>query len=142
MRLVDANVLIYAVNEDAEHHEASRRWLDDALSGSETVGFAWPVLLAFLRLATHPAVFPRPLTVADALDRVDAWLGSPAAIIVEPSAQHPHLLRRLLTDVGSGGNVVNDAHLAAMATELRAAIATFDNDFLRFPGVEVVRPAA
>jgi hypothetical protein len=63
VKLVDANVLLYAVNVDAPHHERSRRWLDGALSGTDTVAFAWVALLAFLRLSTKVALFPTPLAI-------------------------------------------------------------------------------
>lgn len=135
MKLVDANVLLYAVNADAERHEASRRWLDDALSGGATVGFSWVALLAFVRLATKEGLFPRPLAPDAAMDRVDAWLAAGPAVVVEPTIDHARIVRRLLREVGVGGNLVNDAHLAALAIEHRADVVSFDNDFSRFPGV-------
>ncbi|MGH9093002.1 MAG: TA system VapC family ribonuclease toxin, partial [Acidimicrobiales bacterium] len=115
MQVVDANVLLYAVNEDAAQHHRARGWLDGALNGSETVGFAWIVLLAFLRLATRPGLFPRPLSVEAATDTLDLWLAQPPAVLLEPTRRHPTVLRDLLTRVGTGGNLVNDAHLAALA---------------------------
>lgn len=140
MNLVDANVLLYAVNTDAPHHEASRRWLDDSLSGAATVGFAWLPLLAFLRLVTKSELFPSPLTPAQAFDRVDAWLSSPAAVIVEPTARHASLVRGFLEEVGSGGNLVNDAHLAALSVEHGGRVVSFDRNFARFSGVELLTP--
>lgn len=141
MKLVDANVLLYAVNEDAEHHEAARRWLDDALSGGDTVAFAWVALLAFIRLATKEGLFPRPLTADDAMDRVEAWLGTPPAVVVDATVDHPRIIRDLLAEVGVGGNLVNDAHLAALAIEHHCDIVSFDNDFSRFRGVSWAPPA-
>lgn len=135
MRLVDANVLLYAVNEDAGHHDVSRRWLDAALSGESTVAFSWIVLLAFLRLSTKAGLFPRPLNPSGAMDRVDAWLSAPPAVIVEPTVDHGRILRDLLGHVGSGGNLVNDAHLAALAIEHRCTLISFDRDFDRFTGI-------
>lgn len=135
MKLVDANVLLYAVNEDAPHHERSRRWLDAALSGADTVGFAWITMLAFLRLATRADLFPRPLSVAGAHDRIDAWLAAPPAVVLEPGPAHAARLRSLLETAGTGGNLVSDAHLAALAVEHRCEIVTFDRDFGRFPDV-------
>ncbi|MCB0976885.1 MAG: type II toxin-antitoxin system VapC family toxin [Acidimicrobiales bacterium] len=140
MKVVDANVLLYAVNEDEPHHEVSRGWLDSALSGRETVGFAWIALLAFVRLATKPGLFPRPLEAAQALDRVDAWLGASPAVLVEPGSNHPEILRRLLEEAGTAGNLTSDAHLAAIAVAHRAKVVTFDRDFERFPGVRWERP--
>ncbi len=135
MKLVDANVLLYAVNVDAPHHGPSRRWLDGALSGADTVAFAWVALLAFVRLATKVALFPTPLTVGQAMDRVDAWLGAAPAVVVDPTARHARIVRNLLAPLGAGGNLVNDAHLAALAVEHGCTIVSYDNDFARFAGV-------
>lgn len=136
MKLVDANVLLYAVNTDAAAHEPSRRWLDGALSGGETVAFSWVALLAFVRLATKVGLFPSPLSVDEAMDRVDAWLAAGSAVVVEPTVRHAAIVRDLLNAVGVGGNLVNDAHLAALALEHRCGIVSFDHDFGRFPGVD------
>ncbi|CAN5492008.1 MAG: type II toxin-antitoxin system VapC family toxin [Iamia sp.] len=135
MKLVDANLLLYAVNEDAEHHDDARLWLDGALSGEDTVAFSWLVLLAFVRLATKPGLFPRPLSVEQAMARVDAWLGAAPAVVVDPTSDHLAVLTRLLGQVGVGGNLVNDAHLAALAVEHRCSVVSYDNDFARFAGV-------
>lgn len=140
MRLVDANVLLYAVNSDAEHHAAARVWLDTALSGRESVGLAWVPLLAFVRLSTKPGLFPRPLTAGEAMTQVDSWLGARRAALVNPTARHTGILSRLLAAVGSGGNLVNDAHLAALALEHRAQVVSYDTDFSRFDGLTWVRP--
>lgn len=135
MVLVDANVLLHAVNERTREHGAARRWLVQALEGSEVVGFAWTVLLAFLRLATHPAFFPRPVTGQQAVSTIDAWLGFPQAVIVEPTRRHRSLLSGLLVQAGTAGNLVSDVHLAALALEHDASVISFDRDFARFEGV-------
>lgn len=140
MKLVDANVLLYAVNVDAPHHERCRHWLDEALSGEDTVAFSWIVVLAFVRLVTKVGLFPHPLGVGEAMDLVEAWLAAPAAVVVEPAPDHVGVVRRLLQEVGVGGNLVNDAHLAALALEHRCTIVSFDHDFERFPGVTWMRP--
>jgi uncharacterized protein len=141
MKVVDANVLLYAVNEDATKHQESREWLDAALSGAATVGFSWIVLLAFVRLSTKAGVFPRPLTLAAALGVVEAWLAQPAAVVVEPTVSHASVLAELLQAVGVGGNLVNDAHLAALAIEHHGLVVSFDRDFDRFAGVKREEPA-
>ncbi len=140
MRLVDANVLLYAVNSDAHHHDRSRHWLDASLSGADTVAFAWIALLAFVRLSTREGLFPRPLSMNDAMDRVDAWLAAPSAVVVEPTIEHGRVLRALLTPLTTAGNLVNDAHLAALAIEHKCEIVSFDNDFSRFTGVRWREP--
>lgn len=141
MNLIDANVLLYAVNERSRQQGAARSWIDAALSGAEAVGFSWVVLLAFLRLATRSGLFPRPLTTAEATDVVDRWLGQPAAAVLHPGSRHLQILRDLLEPPGSGGNLVTDAHLAALAIEHDAGIVSFDRDFERFPGVRVEVPS-
>ena len=136
MVIVDANVLLYAVDELSTHHEASRSWLDGSLGGGdEAVGFAWQALLAFLRISTSTSVFPHPLSVDEAADQVEAWVGAPSAVIVSPTSRHPVVLRGLLTEVGTAGNLTNDAHLAALALEHRADIVSYDRGFGRFTGL-------
>ena len=132
MIIVDANVLLYAVNESQPQYARSHRWIEQALNGTETIGFAWLVLVAFLRLATLRTLFPSALEANTALDLVDSWLGAPQAIVVHPTTRHSALLRTLLSDVGTAGNLVNDAHLAALCVEHGARICTFDRAFLRF----------
>lgn len=140
MWLVDANVLLYAVNRGAVHHEASRMWLDSSLRGPVPVGLAWSALLTFLRVSTHRSAFPAPFTVDEACRQLRAWLAAPAALIVDPTARHVDVLIGLLEESGTAGNLVPDAHLAALASEHAATIVTFDTDFLRFRGVPSQRP--
>jgi toxin-antitoxin system PIN domain toxin len=135
VQLIDANVLLHAVNERAREHDLARNWLIEALGGSEVVGLAWLVLLAFLRLSTHPAIFPRPLEVGQAASAMETWLGSPQAVLVEPTRRHLPLLRGLLVQSGTAGNLVGDAHLATLALEHDATVISFDRDFDRFEGV-------
>jgi toxin-antitoxin system PIN domain toxin len=140
MVLVDANVLIYAVDRDAPHHASARRWLENALSGVETVGMPWIVLLAFLRLVTREAVLRRPLPVEGALAYIDEWLEQPPVRVLEPTTSHWAVLRALLRNLGAAGNLTSDAHLAALAIEHGAAVCSADRDLLRFPGIELVGP--
>ena len=140
MKMPDANVLLYALDDSSTRHAGAKAWLDATLSGSEEVGFAWVVLLAVLRLTTKSAVFSRPLRVAEAFDIIDEWLAQPCAAIMHPTIRHPALLRGLLTAAGTAGNLTTDAHLAALSIEYGAAVATYDADFSRFPGVLTVNP--
>lgn len=142
MRLCDANVLLYSVNSASEHHRASRSWLDHALSGNDVVGLAWVPLLAFVRLTTKVGLFPQPLSPDQAMRQVVDWCGAPGARVVGPTPRHADVLAGLLTGVGTGGNLVNDAHLAALALEHRASVVSYDTDFGRFDGVRWDTPDA
>ena len=135
MKLLDANILIYAVNADATDHRSIHRWFSEALSGKETVAFAWLPLLAFLRVITKPGLFARPLPVAVALAQVEEWLSLPGVVLLEPGPRHAAILRELLAPLGTGGNLTSDAHLAAIAIEHGAELISRDTDFLRFPGL-------
>jgi uncharacterized protein len=141
MVIVDANVLLYAVNGASPHHRVAKGWVEGALGGDEPVGFAWVVLLAFLRLVTLPAVFPKPLDVDVALEVVEAWLSARAATVVHPTARHAAVLGGFLRASGTAGNLVTDAHLATLAIEHGARLCTFDRDFERFPGLRSFVPA-
>ncbi len=141
MLLVDANVLIYAVNQSSHEHDVARNWLRQALVGTEAVALPWTVCLAFLRLSTHPAVFPRPLSASEASDALESWLEAPPVVTIEPTRRHLALLMGLLSGTGTAGNLVSDAHLAALAFEHGATVVSFDRDFARFEGLSVLRPS-
>jgi toxin-antitoxin system PIN domain toxin len=140
VKIVDANVLLYAVNEDSPRHATAREWLDGSLNGTETVGFAWVVVLAFLRLSTREDLFQQPLSTEQSFDVAGAWLSAPQAVVVHPTVRHLEVLRGLLEPLGTAANLVNDAHLATLAVEHGATVASFDRDFGRFPGVRVEEP--
>lgn len=135
MKLVDANVLLFAVNADAREHARARSWIEGALSGVEPVAFAWVAILAFLRIATRTGLFAQPLKVAKAFDLLEGWLGARNARILYAGADHPSILRVLLAKSGISGNLVTDAHLAALAIEHGAELVSFDRDFSRFDGL-------
>ncbi len=141
MRVVDANVLLYAVNLDATEHETAKSWMEERLGGTEAVGFAWVALLAFLRISTRPGLLEAPLTSVAAFDYVEEWLNQPASAIVHPGRQHLSTLRALLEPIGTAGNLTTDAHLAALAADHRAQVVSFDADFGRFAGVRWLHPA-
>lgn len=141
MVIVDANVLLYAVDSASAHHEDALAWLDASLAGAEAVGLAWVALLAFVRISTNRAAFPTPATADDAVTQVEVWLDAPAAVVAHPTARHASVLGALLRDAGTAGNLSTDAHLAALAIEHRAQIVSYDRDFARFPGIRHRLPA-
>jgi toxin-antitoxin system PIN domain toxin len=140
--LVDANLLIYAIDSDSPHHKAARRWLEETLSGETRVGLAWVVILAFLRITTRGDIVRKPLSPEQALAYVDSWLRQPFVRTVVPAESHWPLLRNLMATSGTAGNLTSDAHLAALAIENGCAIYSTDHDLGRFPGIEHVNPLA
>lgn len=140
MKIVDLNILLYAVNDDAEHHERISRWWEHALNGDETVGLTWFVVAGFLRVSTNPLIFPEPLPVETAVRRVDEWLAVDVVALVSETRDHWRTLRQLLVEAGSAGNLTTDAHLAAIALTHGATLASCDADFARFAGVRWENP--
>ena len=142
MIIVDVNLLIYAVNEDAPSHRKARSWLEATISAQETVGFSWNVLLAFLRLTTRPGVFRNPLAPGAAFDLIALWLDQPSVTIVQAGPRHLQILRELLMPLGAAGNLTSDAHLAALAVEHGAELCSSDADFGRFSRLKWSNPLA
>ena len=135
MRLPDVNVLVSAVHRQALHHAQARPWLESAFEGPEPVALAWTALIGFIRISTRRGIFEQPLPVEVALGVVDQWLQHPAAVVVAPGRRHAPLLSSLLLGAGTAGNLTTDAHLAAIAIEHGAILASFDRDFQRFAGL-------
>lgn len=140
MNIVDANVLIYAVNSDSPHHEKARKWFESALSGTESIGFAWTVLLAFLRVTTRRGILAKPLDTGTAIVYVDSWLSQPNVEIIGPDENHWPILRTLISSVGTAGNLTSDAHLAALALGQGATLVSTDHDFRRYAGLSILNP--
>ena len=138
--IVDANVLIYAVDSSSSHHREASDWLESALSGPERVGLPWVSLIAFQRICTNPRLFDHPLSPAAASDLIDAWAEHPNTWIPTPSPNHAHILRMLTVNNEAVGNLVTDAHLAALAIQHGTSVCSFDRDFARFHGVQWVNP--
>ena len=140
MILVDANLLIYAIDADAPQHKRARPWLEQVLSGVDPVGLPWIVILAFLRITTREGIMLRPLPLDAALAYVQSWLQQPCVEAVEPGEHHWPILFRLLEATGTAGNLTSDAHIAALALERGASVCSTDHDFARFPGIRHVNP--
>jgi uncharacterized protein len=137
MKTPDVNVLLYAVNGNSPQHAAARAWLEASFASAGGMAFSWQALTGFLRLSTRTGIFARPLSLAEALGLMDDWLQHPTARVMVPTDRHAALLSGLLLAVGRGGNLVSDAHLAALAIEHGAELGTFDRDFERFAGLRV-----
>jgi toxin-antitoxin system PIN domain toxin len=135
VKLPDVNVLLFAANKASAEHEEARSWLESAFDEPGGVGFAWVVLLGFIRLATRRGIFSQPLGVEDALSVVRAWLTDSRAAVLNPTERHARILARLLIGAGASANLTTDAHLATLAIEHGAILGSFDRDFERFSGL-------
>jgi uncharacterized protein len=140
--LVDANILLYAEDSLSEHHEPARKWWDEQLSSPEPVALCWPVLTAFVRITTNVRLHRRPLTLKESVQRVQSWLGQPCVRILAPTEQHWTLFQQMLRAANATGNIVSDAHLAALAVEHNSILASPDTDFARFRGLRWRNPIA
>lgn len=140
MILLDANLLIYAYDSESPFHEKARLWLEESLDGTSPVAFAWLALLAFLRICTSPRPLRHPYSMDEVSDRLTELLEHPNALLLHPADRHWGILQRLLVEGQATGNLVMDAHLAALAIEHGALLCTTDRDFARFPGLRWENP--
>lgn len=140
MIIPDANLLLYAYDSDSPFHRAASRWWSGLLSRPEPVGLSPVVVFGFLRLATHPKVFDRPMTVAEATARISTWLGRPNVRVLYPGPEYLPSVCQLLAAAGTAGNLVTDAQIAALALEYDAEVHSADTDFARFAGVRWINP--
>jgi toxin-antitoxin system PIN domain toxin len=140
MILPDANLLIYSVNLDSAFHPAALSWWKKALAGREPIGLCPPVVFAFIRLATHQRNLVGSLSVDEAFGYVENWLAYPSVSWIEPQSGYLELIKELLQQAGTGGNLVTDAQIAAIALHHGATVYTSDVDFARFPGLKWRNP--
>lgn len=139
MILLDTNILIYAAHAGGAHHARTTAWLQGTIADHQVLGVPWVTILGFIRISTNPRVFPSPFTGDEACTVVTVLMSHPAVSVVEPTPRHLSVLTGLLRDSGTAGNLTTDAHIATLALEHRAKVASFDRDLGRF-GVEVVVP--
>lgn len=140
MIVPDVNLLIYAHDTQAPHHEHARTWWEAALNGRRRVGVPWAVAFGFIRLVTHPAVMRSPLSPQDALSRVDQWFRCEHVTPLEPGPRHLAIVRELFDGTGVAASLTTDTHLAALAIEHRAEMHSNDRDFERFEGLRLRNP--
>lgn len=142
MIVPDVNILIHAYNTGSARHKAARAWWEETLVLPRPVGLPWAAILGFIRIATHRRILENPMRPADAIRRVRSWLAVPGVQILTPGERHPELLFGLLEHLGTAGNLTTDAHLAALAIEYQAELASTDTDFARFPALRWFNPIA
>ena len=140
--LLDANLLLYAVDSSSRFHVAASEWLERVLKGSVAVGIPWQTIGAFVRISTHPRVSERPLSGAEAWSYVDAWLAAPPSWIPPATEATARVYSELNRQVPITGNLVTDAQLAALAIENGVELISNDGDFSRFPGLRWANPLA
>lgn len=138
--LLDANLLIYAVDEVSPHHQAANLWLSSTLGGERRVGLPWQSIGAFVRIITHHRVTTAPLSAAEAWACVKEWLDIDVTWVPPASEHTAAILGELLDRHGVTGNLVPDAQLAALAIEHGLVVMSADTDFARFPEVRWENP--
>jgi toxin-antitoxin system PIN domain toxin len=138
--LVDANILLYAVDEESPFHDAARGWLEDALNGARRVGIPWASITAFVRIVTNPRALRDPVSPGDAWSYVEAWLDAPATWVPGPGRGHREILGRLVRELDLRANLVADAVLAALCIEHGLTIVSADSDFARFTEIARLNP--
>jgi len=138
--LIDANLLIYAVDRRAVHHETARQWLTDVLNGNERIGLPWSSIGAFLRIMTHPRVTTHPMDGEEAWSHVTGWLAADTTWIPPASERTAAVYQRLNEQLPITGNLVPDAQVAALAIEHGLVLCSADSDFARFPGLRWENP--
>ena len=141
MKAVDSNVLIYARRVERPQHAIAEVVLRSLATGAEQWVLPWPCVYEFLRVVTHPRVFRPPTPLSEAWGAVELLLNSPSVVPIAEGARHREVLRDLLHAVPLTGNVLHDAHIAALLIEHGVdEIITADEDFRRFPGLKVTNP--
>ena len=140
--ILDANILLYAVDEDSPSFDRASTWLTEAISGHERIGLPWQTIGAFLRISTHPRIAQHPLSAGAAQEYVDRWLAAPTVWVPPATARTMAAYAQLSEAHQVTGNLVPDAQLAAQALELGVAVVSADSDFARFPEVRWVNPLA
>lgn len=142
MKLIDLNILLYAINPSIAQHKTILRWWELTLDTDEPVALSWVVINGFIRLSTNPKIFPSPLSTTTALNKVENWLNLSNVRIIRETEQHWTILKELLEKAGVAGNLTTDAHLAALAIGHGATLISCDHDFMRFEKLRWENPLA
>ena len=142
MTLVDANLLVYAVNRDSAEHARAASWLQDTLNAPERTAMPWESLTAFMRIVTNPRIVPRAIPGTEAWRFVEDWLAVPTVWVPVPTDTHASVLGDLIARYRISANGIPDAHLAAIAIEHGLDVASADTDFARFTEIRWRNPLA
>lgn len=140
---LDANILLYASDRSSGRHDAARAFLEQCAARPEVLCFAWPTLMAYLRIATHPAIFAAPLSPEDALSNIRALLGLPHVRVVSEQDRFLDAYQHVTAHVSARGNLVPDARIAAILFQNGVrTLYSSDRDFRKFESLEVRDPFA
>jgi len=133
MIIVDANILVYAHMPKLTQHKVAARWLELTLSESiDTIGLCWQAVNAFLRVSTNPRIFEEPIDISTARSYLNDLFLHPLVHQVHTTDRHWAIFSTILSDLNLRGDIVMDAHIAALAIEHKAVVASSDKDFRRF----------
>ena len=139
MILCDVNIYLVAKRSELGGHGIVRPWLESACSG-EIFAYSDLALMGFIRIATHPKIFPMPLPFEEAVDFVESLRALPNAIALRPGEKHFQIFLEFCRKAKATGNLVTDAYFAALAVEHGCTFITLDKDFTRFPGLKWFNP--
>jgi uncharacterized protein len=140
MIIPDVNLLLYAYDSSSAFHVKAAGWWQSCLSGTEAVGLLHVVVFGFVRVATHGRAFLHPMTPAEAAGHVRSWLEQPPVQVLDPGPDHIQNTLKLLESLGTAGNLVSDAQMAALAMDHDAVLHTADTDFVRFQRLRWFNP--
>jgi toxin-antitoxin system PIN domain toxin len=136
----DVNLLVYAYNSDAPHHQRAKDWWEAAVRGSQPVAIPWVVALGYLRIMTSRTVLPRPMAMTTALAHLRCWLEQPSVGVLQPGPRHLGILEGFCEAGMLTAALMTDGHIAALAIENQATVHSNDTDFSRFPGLRWCNP--
>jgi len=141
MIAVDTNILVYARRSEAPHHAQAHTLLERLAQGDQPWALPWPCVYEFLRVVTHPRVFDPPTALEVAMEDLESLIQSPSLVMLGEGPRHEASMRQAVLSGRATGNLVHDAHIAALLLENGVReLWTVDRDFSRFPGLRVVDP--
>jgi len=133
MQAVDTNILVYSEIVSSQHHKIARRLLISLAEGNAPWAIPWPCAYEFLRVVTHPRVFSPPVPLEVALHDLTQIISSPTLVFLSETERHAEVMEKVVRDSGVTGNLLHDAHIAALCIENGIGeLVTGDRDFSRF----------
>ncbi len=136
----DINLLIYAYDSASIHHKICAPWLEEMVNGDQPVCFSWHTIMGFMRILTTLRMVPKPFSTQEVLDIADSLMQNPNSKMLNPGDRYFEIFRRLVIDTGISGARLADAHIAALAIEHGATVASSDKDFMVFDGLKLINP--